>query len=200
MVNWSSRARIKVCRLGIGLALVALGCARSQNDPQPASVSAERINAGIALPDVTGKMVRPLVMESGQHAAVLIFVTTECPICNAYAGEINRLNQAFANRGVQFFLVDVDANLSAAEVLQHAREYALTATILLDPDQVLAKKYAATTTPEAIVIDAAGSILYRGRIDDLYTSLGQRRYEAREHDLWKLRWTPWLPVGRSRLR
>jgi thiol-disulfide isomerase/thioredoxin len=183
MVNWSSKVRIKLCLLAIGLAQTALGCAQARNDPHPAAASAQRVDAAITLPDVTGKMVQPLVMEPEQHAAVLIFVTTECPICNAYAGEINRLNQAYATRGVRFFLVDVDLNLSAHDALQHAHEYSLSPTVLLDPNQVLAKKYAATTTPEVVLIDQTGSISYRGRIDDLYVSLGQRRYEAREHDL-----------------
>jgi hypothetical protein len=84
---------------------------------------------------------------------------------------------------VRFFLVDVDANLSAADAQEHTREYALTPAVLLDPNKVLAKKYAATTTPEVILLDQTGTISYRGRIDDLYISLGQRRYEAHEHDL-----------------
>ncbi len=123
------------------------------------------------------------MMQPGQRATVLIFVAAECPICNAYTGEINRLSEAYASHGVRFFLVDVDANLSRDQVRDHAREFALAPTVLLDPGHLLVTKYAATTTPEAILLDQTGSISYRGRIDNSYISLGQRRYEADKHDL-----------------
>lgn len=182
MINCSSRLRSPRCLLGIGLALALLGC-EAGHDPRPPAASAEPASAGITLPDVNGRKLQPLVIEAQERAIVLIFVTVDCPICNAYVGEMNRLSQAYANRGVRFFLVDVDVNLPAADVLQHAREYALTPTVLLDPNRLLARKYAATTTPEVILINQAGTISYRGRIDDLYISLGQRRYEAHEHNL-----------------
>jgi hypothetical protein len=164
------------------LALTVLAC-DAGNDPMQASAPTPARDGTIALSDLSGHQIYPLAMAAGQRATVLIFVAAECPICNAYAGEINRLSQTYATRGVRFFLVDVDANLAAASAREHVREYALTPTVLLDPNRVLVKKYAATTTPEVILIDQNGLILYRGRIDDLYIGLGQRRFEARQHDL-----------------
>ena len=114
---------------------------------------------------------------------MLIFVAAECPICNAYAGEINRLSQAYTTKGIVFYLIDVDANVSAADIARHAHEYSLTPQVLLDPDHALAKRFAARVTPEAILLDRAGAVVYRGRIDDLYIALGQRRFEATTHDL-----------------
>jgi peroxiredoxin len=168
--------------LAIGLALPGLGCDAGHHS-QPVMTGQAAAEDVITLLDVNGQRVEPLAMEPGQRATVLIFVAAECPICNAYGGEINRLNQAYSKQSVRFFLVDVDANLSAADAQEHTREYALTPAVLLDPNKVLAKKYAATTTPEVILLDQTGTISYRGRIDDLYISLGQRRYEAHEHDL-----------------
>ena len=38
-------------------------------------------------------------------------------------------------------------------------------------------------TPEAIVVDNKGVVKYRGRIDDLYVSFGQRRPAPTQRDL-----------------
>jgi hypothetical protein len=54
---------------------------------------------------------------------------------------------------------------------------------LHDLDRTLTKKAGATITPEAAVFSAAGEMLYRGRINNLYASLGKQRRQATEHDL-----------------
>jgi hypothetical protein len=144
---------------------------------------AEVQTAGVRLPDLKGDPLDPLAMTGDQRAAVLIFVAAECPICNAYAGEINRLSQAYAAKGIMFYLIDVDANLPAADAARHAHDFALAPPVLLDSKHLLVGKFAATTTPEVLVIGRAGDVFYRGRIDDVYIALGQRRFEAREHDL-----------------
>jgi len=41
----------------------------------------------------------------------------------------------------------------------------------------------ATITPEAAVYSATGKLIYRGRINDLYTGFGDRRNAASEHTL-----------------
>ncbi len=41
----------------------------------------------------------------------------------------------------------------------------------------------ATITPEAVVVDPHGRVLYRGRIDDRYVSLGLERPVATRRDL-----------------
>jgi hypothetical protein len=38
-------------------------------------------------------------------------------------------------------------------------------------------------TPEAVVIDRAGQVVYRGRVNNLFVTYGKRRAEATEHDL-----------------
>jgi hypothetical protein len=41
----------------------------------------------------------------------------------------------------------------------------------------------ATVTPEAAVYDGLGTLVYHGRIDNRYVSLGVERPAATEHDL-----------------
>jgi thiol-disulfide isomerase/thioredoxin len=162
--------------------LVSLAC-QTKDSATPASAQTPANAGNITLFDVNGNPLQPLATNESQKATVLIFVAAECPICNAYAGEINRLNQSYAPRGVRFFLVDVDGDLTAETLRKHAGEYSLLPPVLMDPKRDLARKFAAKTTPETIVLGSSEQVVYRGRIDDLYVSLGQRRYEPTEHDL-----------------
>jgi hypothetical protein len=136
----------------------------------------------IRLVDVSGQEHRPFA-DPKTKAVALVFILTDCPIANSYAPEWNRLHETFGPRGVRLLLVQVDPSLTAEAARKHAREYQLKPQVILDPRHELVKKAGATKTPEAAVFSAAGKLLYRGRIDDRYVSLGKRRPEATTHDL-----------------
>jgi hypothetical protein len=53
----------------------------------------------------------------------------------------------------------------------------------VDDDRTIAGLARAAVTPQAVVVDAAGAIRYRGRIDNLYAALGRRRQQVTVHDL-----------------
>ena len=46
--------------------------------------------------------------------------------------------------------------------------------MLADPNRALVNAAEATITPEAVVISPAGTVLYRGRIDDRFAEVGRR--------------------------
>jgi len=130
--------------------------------------------------DLSGAIKHPL--EAGtKTGSVLIFYWHDCPICNAYAPEINRLTDAYTN--FAFYIVQVDPDLSASAAKDHAHQYNLHAPVLLDPRHRLVRLAKATVAPEAVVFGKDGSVAYRGRIDNLYADLNKRRAAATEHDL-----------------
>lgn len=104
-----------------------------------------------------------------------LFVATDCPIANGYAPEIERLHLAYREKGVAFRLVFPDRDLAEDEVRRHLADYGITAPFVIDRDHALVKRAKATTTPEAVLFDRTGGILYRGRIDNRYSDLGDRR-------------------------
>jgi len=116
-------------------------------------------------------------------AVVLIFLGTECPVSNGYAPEIARLRTDYSRRGVRFFGVHSDPDVTAETARKHADEYGLTMPILLDPTQALARPTRVTIMPESVVLLPDGQVVYRGRIDDRYPESGQRRLEATRRDL-----------------
>lgn len=132
--------------------------------------------------DTKGAVNDPLGRHDGR-IAVLFFMTTDCPIANAYAPEVNRIIDKYSKRGVAFYIVDVDYGLTAEEARKHAHEYGYTCTTLLDPLHTLAGKAGATVSSEAVVVGPQGSIVYRGRIDDRAVGYGKIRPAPTHQDL-----------------
>lgn len=130
-----------------------------------------------------GATVDALATPAGAKATVYIFTTTDCPISNRYAPEIQRLRRTFAARGVVFRLVYVSRSETDAAIRTHLTEFAYSdIQAVRDPNLELVKFTGATITPEAAVL-VNGRVVYRGRIDDRYVELGVERPAATVHDL-----------------
>ena len=129
-----------------------------------------------------GNPIRPFE-PPGAKAVAMIFVLPDCPIANAYLPELNRLHAEFAPRGVQLLVVQADPTTTAEQARAHAKEYEIAVPVVCDTDRAWVRRSGATRTPEAVVFSPAGEILYRGRIDDRYVGLGQKRPQATTREL-----------------
>ena len=116
-----------------------------------------------------------------QLTTVLVFTTTDCPISNRYAPEIQRLASHFDGR-VQFKLVYPVPADSPEMIREHVRKFAYSIDTLRDADQKLVKRTGVTVTPEVAVMQGS-LLLYRGRIDDRYIDLGRDRPNPTKRDL-----------------
>ncbi len=122
---------------------------------------------------VSGKF---LVAEPvSKRGTVLIFVGTECPIANRYAPEIKRISGEYEKKGFAFFRVYIEPIENAKLVADHTKAYSYLMPALLDPDKRLVRATGVRVTPEAIVLDLSGKLLYRGRIDDQNIEHGKIR-------------------------
>jgi peroxiredoxin len=135
-----------------------------------------------SLSDTAGSTHTPAEW-TGKRAVVLLFLTTDCPLCNNYVPELNRIAQEFSARGVAFYGVQGDATLPAADVRRHAKDYAYAFPYLFDPEESLAGYTGATATPEAAVLSSSGQLLYLGRIDNRLEDFGKQRVQVTEFDL-----------------
>jgi hypothetical protein len=159
--------------------LLAVTCSAAADDS-----SLGKVNTALRLQTIQGEEARPLFCEPGsQRAAVVVFVTTDCPIANRYAPELEKIRSSFAPRGVGLTLVHVDPELEVEKARDHARQFSLGAAVVIDRKHQIVRATGATVTPEAVVIDPAGRIRYRGRIDDQFTALGKRRAKPARQDL-----------------
>jgi AhpC/TSA family len=172
------RSRLVLLVLG-GLGFLAPGCSPPQPPPEPGG---DPPPPGFSLRDVAGVEHHPFT-DPAVKAVALVFVLADCPIANGYAPEIHRLCAAYGPRGVRFFLVQVDEDLSSRAAAEHAREYGYTCPVVLDGRRVLVRRAGARMVPEAAVFGPDGERKYLGRIDDLYADLGKRRARATSLDL-----------------
>jgi hypothetical protein len=117
-------------------------------------------------------------------ANVLLFVSSDCPISNGYAPEVQRLCSAYRTRGIFCALVYEDVAKDAAVVRTHRESFGYSdIPAVIDTGHRIAASANATVTPQAIVIAADGEVKYRGRIDSRYAELGKPRRVVTVHDL-----------------
>ena len=124
------------------------------------------------------------------HATVWLFISTDCPICNNYQPELERLRARYTSLGVDFVGVYAEVPVSAAEVADHIHQFAVAYPTTVDADHAIRNRFGVRFVQE-VVVTAGGrgatvdprALLYRGRIDDQYTERGSRRPSATAHDL-----------------
>jgi len=123
------------------------------------------------------------IPDTDKKVTVLVFLSCDCPIANAFAPELGRIYDAYKDKDVAFYRVYPDTSQSAEKINEHTDDYKYMFSAIRDEQQTLVKLSGARITPEAVVIKADGSIVYRGRINDLFADIGKRRREATTADL-----------------
>ncbi|HEY5229170.1 MAG TPA: redoxin domain-containing protein [Opitutaceae bacterium] len=114
---------------------------------------------------------------------VVFFMGQECPVSNVSIPVMNKLAAEFAHQGFAFIGAYVDPTADLATLRGHAADYRIGFSTADDRDHRLARAAGATYTPEVGVFSAAGTVLYRGRIDDRVGDFGAARPAATHDDL-----------------
>src|SRR4051812_6030295 len=125
--------------------------------PAPAIVVLLTCLADPSLRDADGRAHTPPAAPAAK-AIVFLFLLPDCPVANYYAPEIKRLCADYKDRKVAAFVVHCDPDVTAARAREHAKEYGLPCSVLLDPTHALAKKLGATKAPEAVVVGPGGKV------------------------------------------
>ena len=121
----------------------------------------------------------------GKGLTVYIFLSETCPICQSVTIELKKLHQQFSPLQVEFIGLFPDGILSDAQTrVAFGKKYGLSFPLRSDSGQVLTRKFHAEITPEVVVVDnVTETILYRGKVDNSFASLGKRRTVVTEHYL-----------------
>lgn len=113
-------------------------------------------------------------------AKVMVFVAVDCPMANRYAPELKRLHEDYGDKKIEFLLVYPEPDLTEEEVSQHLADHALTLPSMIDRRHRLVKQAGVTVSPEVAVFGTSNELLYRGKIDNLFSDYGERRHRATE--------------------
>jgi hypothetical protein len=130
---------------------------------------------------------KPLEGRAGDVVA-LVFTSVDCPVANAMAPDLGRSLRELRQRGIRCYLVYPRSGITEGDMRNHAAAYGLDAVQVADPDKRLCRLLGADITPQGYVIDFDSKgewhVRYRGRINDLYASIGNRRDLAAQHE-WR---------------
>ncbi|MEM7479304.1 MAG: redoxin domain-containing protein [Planctomycetota bacterium] len=137
---------------------------------------------GTRVVDISGKLHR-LGMEDGARPHALVFLDTGCPIANRFAPHLNQLHSEAEELGIALYGVLSDPLISLPEAREFHEKYDLKYPLIWDSVGDLAMRLEPTHVPEAFVVDANGKVLYRGRIDNRFVSIGRLRATITSHDL-----------------
>ena len=126
-------------------------------------------------PDANGK-TQSLAQYKGKYV-VLEWFNPECPFVKKHYGSDNmqKLQQEYTSKGVVWLTIDSNApgsegNISAEQAKKIMDSWKTKQTALvLDPESKIAKLYGAKNTPNMVIINQDGKIVYEGAIDSKAT-------------------------------
>ena len=136
----------------------------------------------LAALDLDGGVCR-VTQRDDNKIVVLVFMTTECPLCRQYVPELNRIAAAVLDDRVAFLGVISDRSTTRSEAQAFRDEFGIGFPIVFDASGEIASALEPSHVPEAFIISPDREILYRGRIDDLYADVNKKRNVVRRHDL-----------------
>lgn len=162
--------------LAVGLANPVLGTEKIE------SVSSDKGTDPWVWKDIDGEAFQVRRSKEAKFT-VVVFVSTDCPVANAFQPALRDIQSKYKDKHVQFFQVHPTARTTTEKAKKHKKEFRIEAPVVLDPELKIARLLKAKVTPEAFLIDESGKVLYRGRINDLYVGFGKKRRKPRTHDL-----------------
>jgi len=160
-----------------GAAIAGSGRASDNDIPAPPAIGSSIEN--FTLPDTDGKD-HSLNSLKGKNGSVLIFISVQCPVSNAYNERMEKLAQDYKARGITLVGINANSTEPAEAVKAHPAEHKLTFPILKDPGNKIADRLGATKTPEAYFLDSNNKLLYHGRIDNSKDESGVSSSELRD--------------------
>src|SRR5256714_1264470 len=124
-----------------------------------------------SLPDASGKS-HSLSEYKGKYV-VLEWFNPDCPFVKKHygSGNMQKLQGEYTGKGVVWLTIDSNApgtegNLTAEQAQKVMDSWKTKQTaLLLDPESKVAKLYGAKNTPNMVVINPEGKIVYEGAID-----------------------------------
>lgn len=112
---------------------------------------------------------------------VVVLLSPDCPLCRNYMSTLNQLQKKTPS--IHYYGIIPGGMYSTTLIAKFQQDYQATFKLLIDQKKKLTHSLKGTTTPESLLIDEMGRIVYRGLIDNWAVSLGQQRRVITENYL-----------------
>lgn len=137
---------------------------------QTALAQPSGIQPGAIVPNFTLKTIDgepySLYAQKGKKGFVIAFISTQCPVSNAYNARFIKLAEMAKQGMIEWIAINPNETEPIDEVRLHAREKGFPFPVLKDEGNRVTDLLGAKYTPEVFLLDANFRLLYRGRIDD----------------------------------
>jgi peroxiredoxin len=131
-----------------------------------------------SLNDYNGKSIS-LTDYKDSKAIVLMFISTQCPVSNAYNERMAALHNNYNKKNVTILGINSNKAETPEVIKEHAEEKNFGFPVLKDDNNIIADKLEASHTPEVYIIHPVTlTVQYHGRIDD-----SQREAKVQSKDL-----------------
>jgi thioredoxin-related protein len=145
------------------------------------STDAQEVRVGAPAPAFTATDSRGQIESLAQYRGkyvVLEWHNQGCPFTRKHyvSGNMQALQKEWTSKGVVWFTVISSAPgqqgylTSSEENAYLEKVHAAPTAVLMDPEGKLGRLYSARTTPQMVVIDPSGKVIYDGAIDDRPTT------------------------------
>ncbi len=122
----------------------------------PEPLSPGTVAPAFSLPDLTGRMRRPLEEASGKGNVLLAFVKNDCPTCRFSMPILERIRAALEYAGVKIYGISQDGREEAAAF---GRETGARFPILIDGGALaVSRAYGLHTVPSLFLVDGDGRV------------------------------------------
>lgn len=116
-------------------------------------------------------------------ASILVFMAPDCPISQKYTLTLREISEKYKDKNIPIYLIFPGTYYTKKTIKEFLKKYLITFTVVLDEKFEVAKLLQASITPEAFLFDNKAQVLYSGRIDNWFESLGKNRFVITERDL-----------------
>lgn len=127
-------------------------------------VTLNRPVPSFTLPNYDGAKVTST--DADHKLTVITFISTQCPVSNAYNERMAQLAKTYGEKGVRFLAINANNGETPAKIEAHAKAHNFPFPVLKDDRNVIADHFNAQHTPEVWVLDRRSVARYHGGIDD----------------------------------
>lgn len=101
----------------------------------------------------------------GKNGAIIVFLSTKCPVVKGYNERISKLAEDFQAKGINVIGINSNYSETAEEIKKHTDEH-YKFPVLIDKNNVIADELNAFATPQVFLFDGNNKLVYFGAIDN----------------------------------
>ena len=119
---------------------------------------------------------------SNKPLQLFIFLSPECPLSKNYTVTLNKLFQQYNNQ-VDFYGCISGKGFATSEIQSFITTYKILFPVFVDVPEKFTHYINAAVTPEVILLNKNGELVYKGAIDDWVEDLGKQKLTVSKHYL-----------------